>query len=144
MNPLQAWLRVDEKGRNQWIFVDADSVLSTVAQLLCMRAANAARKQLQNPAVYRLEISEDLNNPQIDVTQIASNTQHFVLAQIRREAEEELSINTLRFSAASQGTEAGRIFASEQLTRLASEAAASRAGSMIPQKTETLEIAIDT
>ena len=140
MRSLTAWLRVDENSRRQWIFIDADAQLAAVTQILFQRAARAVQKQLDAPGVYRLGLTGDLGNPEIEVAVIAAAEEQFILAQVLREAEEEVRIINVRFSAATDGANAGQVLKPDHLDRLITEAVASRTEGFILGKTEVVEL----
>lgn len=140
MTSLNAWLRVDEQGQEQWIFIEAGQQLTAVAQILFKRAAQAAQSQLKQAGVYRLSLTGDLNMPQIEISQLASAQEHFICAQVLREADEQVRVVNLRFSAATRGPKAGQKLAPDHLSRLVSEAVATRTEDLILDDLAPIEI----
>ena len=140
MKPLQAWLRIGPKDQPQWIFVDAADQLRAVAQVLFKRAAAAAQKQLESAGVYRISLTGDLNKPQIEISPLANANENFVLAQVVREADEEVRIVNVRLSPASRGKNTSQLQDADSVSRLVSEAVASRTKTFITGQITPVEI----
>ncbi len=140
MKPQSAWLRVDTQGHLQWIFIEASTLLAPVSELLFKKAASSNQHLLTASGVYRMEIRGASAAPDIQIVRVAEADEHFVVATVLREADEELRITQAHPSPASAGAHAGQAIAKDRLTGMISEAAATRAEGIDIGNTQTISI----